>query len=73
VVGLKSVTRFSEDRGLRGVAGHFQAVPASREAGDREALKRALFLYWYSWSEPNELTASLSRSGTRQGSDGYRQ
>ncbi|MBN1358991.1 MAG: hypothetical protein JW993_00285 [Sedimentisphaerales bacterium] len=24
--------------------------------GDIEALKRALFMYWYSWSEPNELS-----------------
>jgi len=27
--------------------------------GDLEALKRALFLYWYSCSEPNELTGIL--------------
>ncbi len=27
--------------------------------GDLEALKRALFLYWYSWSEPNELSGIL--------------
>jgi hypothetical protein len=26
------------------------------KAGNREALKRSLFLYWYSWAEPHELS-----------------
>lgn len=33
-------------------------VVLSRQ-GDLEALKRALFLYWYSWAEPNQLSGIL--------------
>ena len=33
-------------------------VVLSRQ-GNLEALKRALFLYWYSWAEPNELSGIL--------------
>ncbi len=34
----------------------FELYVIEARKGDREALKRALFLYWYSCSEPNELS-----------------
>ncbi len=34
----------------------FREYVTLAKTGDREALKRAIFLYWYSFSEPHELT-----------------
>lgn len=37
----------------------FQEYVVLSRQGNLEALKRALFLYWYSWAEPNQLSGIL--------------
>lgn len=37
----------------------FKEYVSLARQGNTEALKRALFLYWFSWAEPNELSGIL--------------